>query len=114
MSKILKTSLIAIGSTVVMAGTAQAGDYKLQLRWDDTQSTQQNYDAASEKIETYCKIQVRRDGGYTPAERLSATSYCQDQLIRGFVKRTDKAALTQYFAALSHPSNGDVSSKGKS
>lgn len=112
MSNFLKTAIIVTGIIAASAAPAQAADYKLKLIWDDAQSVEQNYNAVSDKIEFYCKIQVRRDARLRAGERASATSHCQTQLMTAYVKRTDNSDLTKYFAARTHPSKGKVSAKG--
>lgn len=111
MSNFLKTAIVAIGIVAASSAPSQAADYKLKLRWDETQTVEQNYNDVSGKIEFYCKVQVRRDARYRPNERLSAISDCQTQLMTAYVEGTGNSALTQYFVAQTHPSKEDVSTK---
>jgi len=95
MSKFIKAAIIAVGSSFIFSASAQADDYTLKLRWDGQQSAEQNYKAAEEKIDQYCKIQVRRESGLNIKERSSARSNCQDQLLKSYIKLADKETLAR-------------------
>ena len=114
MSNFLKTTITAIVIAVASSASAQAADYKLKLRWDNTQTIEQNYHNISDKVEFYCKIQVRRDVTlYRSADKSLAIEHCQAQLMKAYVEQADDKVLTQYFAARSHLSNGGGQQKVK-
>jgi len=108
MKTFLKTSAIAITLIAGMAMPAQAADYKMKVQWNGSQTVEQNYKEAAEKIEQFCKIRVRRASGVRGININDHTDHCESQLMKSYVKSVGKTALTQYHAERTNPSKLDA------
>lgn len=105
MKTFLKSSVFAITLAACTAIPAQASDYKMKVRWDDSQTVAQNYDKAADRIELYCKIQIRRDAGVRRIDMNKHIDTCETQLLTAYVKSVGKTAFTEYHTERTNPSN---------
>ena len=98
MRKLTKTS-ITLCAILFASTSAFAQNYKLELQIDATQSAEQNFKIAAQKVEKYCKIMVRRDARIARIMHNRAIEHCNAQLMDDYVNASNSAAIRTIYAA---------------
>jgi len=105
MKNFVKLTAATLLTTLSLGANATAGDrsHEISLKWSDTMSAAQNYDAAEIAINKYCRIEASRSNERSLSFKKRFIENCEVQLMDGFVGQVDKAELTAHYAGIKNP-----------